>query len=74
MTDIKVDLPTNQEQDATSKERERILILILKNAAPMASDYRHMLKPVGGLMTSSMVYAYSKGIQDVLKLITKETK
>lgn len=70
MTIVKTTAPN--ETDPVKKERERIILLLLKNTAPMVSDYKHTLKRTGSLMTSSMVYAYSKGIQDVIKLITKE--
>lgn len=69
-TDTKA--PTDPIAEATKKEKERILTLLLSKAAPMASDYRQLIKHTGGLIETSMTYAYSKGIQDVIKLLIKE--
>lgn len=72
---ISKDISTEQtEKTPETKEKERILTLILKNSNPMVSDYKNTIKRVGGLLTSSMVFAYAKGIQDTLKLLTKEEK
>ena len=59
-------------EDAAKKEKERIMVLILKNSQDMTIKYRNLIKSKGGLLTESMTYAYSKGINDILKLITKE--
>lgn len=47
-------------------------MLLLKNRDSMTADYRNTIKHTGGLLTSSMAYAYSKGINDAMKLIQKE--
>jgi hypothetical protein len=60
------------EKDAAKAEKERLLTLILKNAMPLTQDYKNLIKHTGGLLQTSMGYAYSKGIQDVIKLLTKE--
>lgn len=60
------------EVDKAKAEKERLLILILKNAMPLTQDYKNLIKHTGGLLQTSMGYAYSKGIQDVIKLLTKE--
>ncbi len=52
-------------------ERVRLLTLILKEQNSMVSDYKHTIKHTGGLLTKSMVYAYSKAINEVFKLINK---
>lgn len=72
---ISKDISTEQtEKTPETKEKERILTLILKSSNPMVSDYKNTIKHVGGLLTNSMVFAYAKGIQDTLKLLTKEEK
>lgn len=60
--------------DAVSAERERLILKLVSNSASMASDYRNTIKKTGGLLTQSMTYAYSKGLNDALKLLTKDTK
>lgn len=58
-------------EKAVTKERERILTQILKSSQDMALDYKNTIKHAGSLLTGSMTFAYSKGINDVLKLIAK---
>ncbi len=58
----------------TLLEKQRIVMLIITNGMRMTEDYKNTIKRTGGLLTSSMTYAYSKGIQDVIKLLTKESK
>ncbi len=62
----------SKDENPASQEKQRLLTIILKNAMPMTQLYKNMLKSQGGLLQSSMGYAYSKGIQDVIKLLTKE--
>lgn len=62
------------DKDLAKAEKERILTLIFKNAMPLTQDYKNLIKHTGGLLQTSMSYAYSKGIQDVIKLLTKEEK
>jgi hypothetical protein len=65
--------PLTEEQIRTS-EKERLLVLLLKNSREMVSEYKVLVKHTGGLLAQSMAYAYSKGINDATKLIAKETK
>lgn len=46
--------------------------VLLKQRDSMTSDYKNTIKHTGGLLTASMTYAYSKGIDDAMKLIQKE--
>ncbi len=56
--------------DAVSKERMRLVVKLASKGAGMAADYKNTIKHTGGLLTQSMTYAYSKGFQDALKLLT----
>lgn len=57
---------------SNKQEKERLLMVILKNAGTMTQDYKNLINHTGGLLKSSMGYAYAKGIQDVIKLLTTE--
>lgn len=59
---------------AVKAEKERIMVLLMKNSARMAADYRATIKHTGGLLTQSMTFAYSRALNDTFKLISKETK
>lgn len=72
MTNVESEVKT--PVDLVKQEKERLLVLVLKNRAKMVSDYKNTIRHTGGLLTTSMTYAYSKGINDILKLLTKETK
>lgn len=65
---------SNEVSEAVNKEKERIMILLMANSARMAAEYKTVIKHTDGLLTQSMVYAYSKGLNDALKLITKDNK
>lgn len=60
------------EKSETTKEKERILAFLLGSAAKMTSDYKNTIRHTKSLLTSSMTFAYSKGIQDTIKLLAKE--
>lgn len=60
-----------KQDDPIKAEKERILMLLLSNSARMTSEYRMLIKKTGGLLTTSMVYAYSKALNDVIKLLTQ---
>jgi hypothetical protein len=59
--------------DIASKEQERLILKLVSNQAKMAADYKNTIKRTGGLLTTSMTFAYAKGLQDALKLLTKDT-
>lgn len=63
-----------KELTEAQKEKQRLVTLILTKAINMTNDYKSTIKHTGGLLTSSMTYAYSKGINDIVKLLTKEEK
>lgn len=63
---------TNKIEDLAKAEKERILMMILKNASSMTEDYKNLIQYTGGLLKSSMGYAYAKGIQDIIRLLTTE--
>lgn len=54
------------------KERTRLWRMILESRDSMTAEYKALIRHTGGLVTNSMTYAYSKGINDVMKLILKE--
>lgn len=65
--------PEVKEHTDAEKEKQRLLILLHKEAPAMVADYKSMIRHTGGLLTTSMTYAYSKGLNDALKLLTKDT-
>ena len=71
MTETK---PALTPEEIQAKEKQRIVTLIVTKGLNMTQDYKNTIKYTGGLLSTSMGYAYSKGIQDVIKLITKEEK
>lgn len=52
-----------------NQEHIRIMTLLVSNRAEMAAKYRALIKQNGSLLTESMTYAYSKGLEDAFKLI-----
>ena len=70
---VKLAAKSEEAKKAAFAERQRLILKLVKNQAPMAADYRNLIKKNGSLLTQSMVYAYSKGLNDALKLITKES-
>ncbi len=60
------------ETDPIETERVRLAQLLFDAAPFLAAEYKSLIKHTGGLLTNSMVYAYSKGLQDAIKTILKE--
>lgn len=58
--------------EAVKKERARLAKFLFDKSLHMSADYRNTIRHTGGLVTSSMVYAYSKGLNDAIKLLLKE--
>jgi hypothetical protein len=54
------------------EEKDKIVTYLITRSEDMVSDYRNTIKHSGGLLTQSMTFAYSKGVNDIIKLITKE--
>lgn len=59
-------------KDAVSKEKTRLLEKMLNARETKILDYKNTIKHTGGLLTNSMVFAYTKCFSDVLKVLTKE--
>ncbi len=59
-------------EDGVNAERVRVSTLLLKEQQGMVEEYRALIKHTGGILTNSMVYAYSKGLNDVFKLIQRK--
>lgn len=58
-------------KEAVDAERVRILTLLLKSQQDLVIRYKKRIHHVGGLLETSMGYAYSMAINDVFKLISK---
>lgn len=52
--------------------RTELAIKLHKLSEKLISDYRNTIKKQGGLLTASMTYAYSRGLNDTIKFILKE--
>ena len=66
--------PTD-DQKTINEERLRLTKLVHEKREELAAKYRVLINHTsnaGQMLTSSMVYAYSKGINDVIKLLTQE--
>jgi hypothetical protein len=63
-----------QIKQAIKAERESILMALMRELAPSASDYKGTIKHTGGLLTQSMTAAFTKGYQTAFKVITKMDK
>lgn len=59
---------------AQSDERVHILQTVLKEQIPLTLKYKALIKHTGGIIESSMGYAYSKAINDIFKLIARSNK
>lgn len=73
---IKIPDPNNGSdkdpiKEAVEKERVRLLTLVLKNQQDLVIRYKKRIHHAGGLLETSMGYAYSAAINDVFKLISK---
>lgn len=69
-----VELPKEETKvaDPAAVERQRLLQLIFSEKDDMLLEYTTLIKHTGSLVTNSMGYAYSKAINDIIKLISKE--
>ncbi len=72
-TIAEVDKHKEEIKKAVEAERVRILTLLVSNVGEKAAQYKALIKNTGGLLTQSMVFAYSKGFQESIKLITKDS-
>lgn len=55
-------------------EALRLVTVLHEQIPTMVSEYKILIKHAGGMLSSSMSYAYAKGLSDALKLLTKEIK
>ncbi len=55
-----------------TREKVRLLELLLKETPWSVERYKATVKHTGGLLTASMAVAYEKGLQDAFKILGKE--
>lgn len=60
-------------QDLAKAERQRLIKLVFDNSTEMTTKYKTNIHHTGSLLSASMTYAYSKALNDVIKLLMKET-
>lgn len=61
--------------DTTNKKEVLRLVEVLFNKKDkLTADYKNTIRQNGSLLTASMVYAYAKGLNDAIKILTKEIK
>lgn len=70
MSEVKLAAPA--EQNPVEAERNRLAGLLFHKSVEMTNDYKTLLRHTGGLLTASMVFAYSKAWNDAIKLILQE--
>lgn len=68
-----LELPDTTPKDPAEVEKTRLAELMFKEAPYLSAKYRALIQHKGSLLSESMTYAYSKGINDAIKLILKET-
>ena len=68
---------TPEEKELQKKfsleERNRVLTMIFTNKEIMTAEYKQLIKHTGSLVAGSMAIAYSRAINDIIKLILKES-
>ena len=69
MNETKVDL--SKEQDPVTTERQKLIATIFQNKDKMCSEYGMLVKHTGSLVSTSMVFAYNKAFNDIIKLLLK---
>lgn len=71
-TQQNVEIKPEVVTDPIQIERTRLAELLFNKAPFMTAEYKILINHTGSLLSASMTYAYSKGLQDALKLILKE--
>lgn len=62
-------------KEAGAKEaRSQLLSTIFGDKERLTAEYKQLVRHTGGLVSGSMAVAYSRAINDVIKLILKESK
>ncbi len=56
------------------EEKVRLLTKLLKGRNYAVLDYKSTIKHTGGLLTVSMGYAYAKGFEKAIQILTNEDK
>lgn len=70
----KVELPKEEAlKDPATEERQRILQMLFRDKERMTVEFSKVVHYTGSLVTGSMKVAYSRAINDVIKLILKES-
>lgn len=71
MSDNEVTLPKEQ-QSPEALEKQRLVSLIFSKQEEMTIEYKSLVRHTGALTSTSMVYAYNKAFNDIIKLLLKE--
>ena len=58
--------------EAVREEKTRLITKLSSEAPHLASKYKQQVKHTGGMLSTSMCYAYEKGILYAIKTLTKE--
>lgn len=53
--------------------KTRLLMLLITETPHLTQKYAKLIGYVGGLLSTSMIVAYAKGLSDAAKLINQET-
>lgn len=72
MTETEDPKPDTDLAAAVKAEKLRLVNLLFSKSQIMTADYKNTIKHTGGLLTSSMTYAYSRALADAVKLLTKD--
>lgn len=72
MSETTAPTPKELTKKAADEEKVRLLTKLYKERIPSVSDYKSTIKHTGGLLTESMGYAYAKGYENAIKVLTKE--
>jgi hypothetical protein len=68
------ELPLPPKTNILAEERTRLAGEIFKKTPYMAAEFKVLIKHTSGLLQQSMVHAYTKALNDAVKLILKENK
>jgi len=60
------------KKDGSLEERQRLLKKIFDKKEIMSAEYKVLIAHTGSLVASSMTVAYSRAINDIIKLIFEE--
>lgn len=63
----KVNLPQTKVSEA-----EQLTALLFEKSSRMISDYSSLIRHTQSMVNTSMIHAYSKGLNDAIKFLIKE--